>query len=155
VEAFDDFAVTIQAGAVPYRIDIDGSPRVLLVSSSKGYWLVPKGHVDPGETALAAAEREAAEEAGIVGRAHGEPLGTFEYEKSDGRLCRCTLFALRVSEVLEEWGEAKVRDRRWTTVPHASAAVRWPGMGALIARLPGVVRKGGNGAGAEGRGAAS
>lgn len=47
--------------------------RILLVKRRKepnaGTWGFPGGHVEPGETALAAAERELLEETGVVARA--------------------------------------------------------------------------------------
>ncbi|RCV52795.1 NUDIX hydrolase [Marinitenerispora sediminis] len=45
--------------------------------SYAGHWLLPGGHVDPGETAEDAARREAAEEAGVV---VGElaPVGVYD-----------------------------------------------------------------------------
>ena len=46
--------------------------RVLLVKRKNepdaGLWGFPGGHVDPGETALAAAARELREETGVIGR---------------------------------------------------------------------------------------
>jgi 8-oxo-dGTP pyrophosphatase MutT (NUDIX family) len=41
-------------------------------------WLLPKGHIEPGETARTAAEREVFEETGIRGSA-GPALGRVEY----------------------------------------------------------------------------
>lgn len=50
---------------------LDGD-RVLLVQRRNppdaGLWGFPGGHVEPGETALAAAARELAEETGVIGR---------------------------------------------------------------------------------------
>ena len=43
--------------------------RFLLVRSRDGrHWVLPKGHIDPGESAEEAAVREVREEAGVVGK---------------------------------------------------------------------------------------
>jgi 8-oxo-dGTP pyrophosphatase MutT (NUDIX family) len=55
------------AGAVVFRRRND-QVRYLVVSSSDGLnWVLPKGHIDPGETPEIAALRELEEEAGVVG----------------------------------------------------------------------------------------
>ena len=55
------------AGAVVFRKRND-QVLYLVVSSSDGLnWVLPKGHIDPGETPEIAALRELEEEAGIVG----------------------------------------------------------------------------------------
>lgn len=55
------------AGAVVFRKH-ESQIQYLVVSSSDGLnWVLPKGHIDPGETAEIAALRELAEEAGAVG----------------------------------------------------------------------------------------
>ena len=55
------------AGAVVFR-KRDDQVLYLVVSSSDGLnWVLPKGHIDPGETPEAAALRELEEEAGVVG----------------------------------------------------------------------------------------
>lgn len=55
------------AGAVVFR-KRDAQVFYLVVSSSDGInWVVPKGHIDPGETPELAAVRELEEEAGVVG----------------------------------------------------------------------------------------
>ena len=55
------------AGAVVFRRRND-QVLYLVVSSSDGLnWVLPKGHIDPGETPEIAALRELEEEAGVVG----------------------------------------------------------------------------------------
>jgi 8-oxo-dGTP diphosphatase len=68
-----------QSGAIVVRLD-GKQPRVLLVTSKRNpkRWIFPKGHVEKGETAEAAALRETREEAGIVARPVG-PAGVLEF----------------------------------------------------------------------------
>lgn len=55
------------AGGVVFRSH-NGEFLYLVVSSSDGQnWVLPKGHIEPGESPEAAAVREIAEEAGVVG----------------------------------------------------------------------------------------
>jgi 8-oxo-dGTP pyrophosphatase MutT (NUDIX family) len=51
----------------------------------RGEWLLPKGHIEPGETPRVAAEREVLEETGIRGRA-GASLRIIEYEFYSNRV---------------------------------------------------------------------
>jgi 8-oxo-dGTP pyrophosphatase MutT (NUDIX family) len=55
------------AGGVVYRINNEGTIEYLLVSAStnQNRWVLPKGHIEHGETEQQAASREVAEEAGI------------------------------------------------------------------------------------------
>lgn len=58
---------TTHAGAVVFRGN-DDRVLYLVVSSSDGAnWVLPKGHIDAGESAEIAALRELAEEAGVTG----------------------------------------------------------------------------------------
>jgi 8-oxo-dGTP diphosphatase len=58
-----------QAGAIVVRRAKTG-PVVLLVTAKRNpkHWIFPKGHIEDGETARAAALREAHEEAGVDAR---------------------------------------------------------------------------------------
>jgi 8-oxo-dGTP pyrophosphatase MutT (NUDIX family) len=82
------------AGGVVARI-VDGAPQYLLVEANghPGEWVLPKGHIEPGETAEAAAVREVEEEAGvraaIVARA-----GDNEY-MAEGERVRTIFFLMR------------------------------------------------------------
>ena len=56
----------VSAGGVAHRVD-DGRIEVVVIkTSSEGRWQLPKGMIDPGETAEIAALREVREEAGIA-----------------------------------------------------------------------------------------
>lgn len=55
----------------------------LVVSSSDGAnWVLPKGHIDPGETAETAALRELQEEAGVLGEIV-QSLSARQFKKRD------------------------------------------------------------------------
>jgi mutator protein MutT len=64
----DDKKTIQQAGAIVFKTDGE-MPLVLLVRAKKdpAHWIFPKGHIEPGETAEAAAIRELLEEAGVKG----------------------------------------------------------------------------------------
>ncbi len=89
-----------QAGAIAVRID-DGEVRFLLVTARRdpSQWIFPKGHIEPGESASAAALRELAEEAGVKGRLAGEiGVSRFRDETRDGGRDLCvTYFLVRAS----------------------------------------------------------
>jgi 8-oxo-dGTP pyrophosphatase MutT (NUDIX family) len=57
-----------QAGAIPFTV-VKGRPKILLVRARQtpSDWIFPKGHIEPGEDAAAAAVRELEEEAGVRG----------------------------------------------------------------------------------------
>lgn len=69
------------AGGVCVKV-VDAVPYVALIArlnrNNKKEWCLPKGHIEPGETAAEAARREIAEEAGVNGRVLRE-LCTIEY----------------------------------------------------------------------------
>jgi 8-oxo-dGTP pyrophosphatase MutT (NUDIX family) len=70
----------VSAGGLIWRRNANnGSIEVVLVRpAGKGTWVLPKGHVEPGETLLEAALREANEESGLEVVAD-EPLGQVAY----------------------------------------------------------------------------
>lgn len=108
-----------QACAAPYRVGAGRALEFCLVTSlNKGRWGFPKGTVDPGETFLETALKEAWEEAGLCGEIVGEPLGRYDYEKWGGPL-RVTVVLMRVTETLDEWLEKRMRQRLWCSADEA------------------------------------
>jgi len=79
--------------------------EVLVVSQRGRSWSLPKGHIDPGEDALAAAKREIYEESGIRDLELIRELGMYERHKirrdgGDDRSERkvITMFLFRTSQ---------------------------------------------------------
>lgn len=60
----DDLAVAEQAGGVVF----DGAGRIAIRRARAGDWVLPKGHIEAGESAATAAVREVAEEMGLATR---------------------------------------------------------------------------------------
>jgi 8-oxo-dGTP pyrophosphatase MutT (NUDIX family) len=75
-----DGAVT-HAGAVVFRRSDSGDTEFLLVGarSPRREWVLPKGHIEPGESPEDCALRELREEAGIDGKVVGD-LGEIAFD---------------------------------------------------------------------------
>ncbi|MGN6755621.1 MAG: NUDIX domain-containing protein [Thermomicrobiales bacterium] len=107
--------LTEQAGGVV----IDAQDRVALRQAKNGDWVLPKGHIEAGESAAAAAVREVAEETGLAARIVdwlGETRFTYKKERHVG------YFLLYVEQVLPEFAAHDGTDT--TLVPLADAADR-------------------------------
>jgi len=127
-----------QASAIPFRRRRGSIEFCLITSISSGRWGFPKGIIDPGDTAVITALKEAREEAGLDGRIIGDPLGEYTYHKWETSLVVETLL-MEVTAEEAHWQEAELRDRRWCTADEARNLVdrdelRWL-IGAAIERL--------------------
>jgi len=122
-----------QSGVIPYRFTGDGLQILLVTSSSGTRWVVPKGDVEPGLTALESAVKEAYEEAGIVGVAGARPVGSFLYFKGSAQRV-CALYPLAVAKVLSKWPEME-RLRLWMPPHRAVECAGHPGLDRCIRAL--------------------
>ncbi|MEY2491219.1 MAG: hypothetical protein QOH24_170 [Verrucomicrobiota bacterium] len=120
-----------QSGVIPYRLKRNKAEVLLITSRGRGRWIIPKGVIDPGTSAIDSACKEAYEEAGIRGQTSATALGKYQYDKWGGT-CTVTVFALEVSTLLETWPEDSVRRRRWMSVQEAAQAVEEPALRKLI-----------------------
>jgi 8-oxo-dGTP pyrophosphatase MutT (NUDIX family) len=128
-----DDAYIRQAGAIPLR-----NGRLCLITSRNGKrWVIPKGLIEPGQTAGETALQEAWEEAGLVGALEPEPVGSYLYDKYGGT-CHVTVFVLRVADVAQEWPERDSRQRIWVSPTGALRRVDDPGLADVLrSALPG------------------
>jgi 8-oxo-dGTP pyrophosphatase MutT (NUDIX family) len=111
---------------VPTRRAPDGS-RVLAL---------PKGHVDPGETALQAAKREVREETGIVAEPVHE-LGEARYwYRRDGRTISkaVSFYLFRYVEGDTEDHDDEVEEARWIGLREAQTALSHAGEREMVVR---------------------
>ncbi|MCI0379452.1 MAG: NUDIX hydrolase [Gemmataceae bacterium] len=116
-----------QAAALPLR-----NGRVCLVTSSNGKrWVIPKGLIEPGQTAGETALQEAWEEAGLVGVLQAEPIGSYVYEKWCGK-CHVTVFVMHVTEIAQAWPERDLRQRVWLGPMGAIERIEDPGLVDLV-----------------------
>ena len=94
------------------------SREYLLVQASKNpsEWVLPKGHIEPGESAEAAAVREVREETGVSARID-KPLGRIVFIDGDGRNVSVQFFLMEA--VGDQSPPAEPRGHKWLSLPDA------------------------------------
>ena len=120
-----------QAGVVPYRYRSEQVEIAIVTTSGGGNWIIPKGRIDPGESAPESACREAEEEAGLRGVIEGGAIGSFVSRKTSGAV-GVHVFLMRVTQELDHWSEKDLRHRRWVTPEEAASRVREPDLAEIL-----------------------
>ena len=126
-----------QSAAVPYRIDERRGVLVMLVTSrTRRRWIIPKGKIGSRVLASRSAEREAFEEAGVIGRLNKTPIGVYRQAAAlnfdpPGDI-EVQTYALEVLAELPVWQEMDVRERRWFTIMDAIKIVGDPEISAIL-----------------------
>lgn len=120
-----DYAITSQSfnqsAVVPYRL-VNSELEILLITTRKGRWIIPKGIIEPELSAAESAAKEALEEAGAIGKLEQNEIGNYTYEKWGGT-CHVRVFLLRVTKVLDTWQEQFFRRRKWYALEEAIETV--------------------------------
>lgn len=130
-----------QAGVIPFVEDPSGALKVLLIRRRhKRKWGIPKGLIEPADTAAQTARIEALEEAGVEGTLSPEPVGEFEYAKWGG-ICRVAVFLMRVRFESDEYPESQIRQRRWFDLTDALRRPTRKGVRALLEQLPELIEQ--------------
>lgn len=128
--------VHAQLAALCWR-KANGGREVLLVTSSTGRWILPKGWpingLHPGDAALV----EAWEEAGVKkGKVTRKPLGAFLGAKrslaGDDEPSVTKVFAVKVEQTVTDYPEADRRDRIWVSPAQAAELVDEDGLREIL-----------------------
>lgn len=114
--------------------------QVLLVTSSHGRWILPKGWPIKGKNGAQTAAQEAWEEAGVKStEVTHDPVGWFPSfkRKSDGTKipCETEVYAVEVASLAKTFPEAGRRKRRWVSVAQALTLVDEPGLRDILRRF--------------------
>ncbi len=99
------------AGGIIFRHGAEGVIEILLIQDAKDRWTIPKGHIEPGETAVQTARREIGEEAGLTNvEMHGW-LGKihFRYRRAD----RLVLMTTQIYLVKAIGDTAAIKKEEW------------------------------------------
>lgn len=108
--------------------------EVAVVSQRGDSWSLPKGHIDPGETAQQAAEREIIEETGITQLALIRELGSYERYKigkggegeDTGELKRIRMFFYKTLQQALQPRDAHNPEARWVPIEEVAGLLTHP-----------------------------
>lgn len=135
------------AGGIVYRMSRDNKDiEILLIQDSKGRWTIPKGHIEPGETAKQTAVREIGEETGLfhievmmwLGKIH------FQYRRLDKLVLMMTQIYLvralddRETAHKEQW----MKEIRWFKFNDAIDAIEYEDIQKLMLLAKNKIRQG-------------
>ncbi len=132
--------ISQQYAALPWR-KTQGLEILLITSRETRRWVIPKGWPMAGLSAAESAAQEAFEEAGIRGQMAAQAMGHYTYSKRPRggarKRFRVEVFAMEVTEVLDQWPEAHERARQWLSPQEALVLVEEPELAALIRTFAG------------------
>ncbi|WP_281026252.1 NUDIX hydrolase [Rhizobium sp. BK529] len=122
-----------QSGAICCRVERGGKLSVLLLTSrDTGRWVIPKGYLQRKEKPYRCAQREAFEEAGIIGKVRKRPLGYYTYLKDQETSLAVSVHLLRFKEESDRFPECTQRRKIWIAPAEAALLVEEPELQALF-----------------------
>lgn len=139
ITLLSDTTTRTQYGAICWRMHKSGIQVLLVTSRDTGRWIIPKGWPTAGATDAGSAEREAWEEAGVLGKMLPLCLGVYAYDKVvvPGRSIPCVVavYPLRVTELKKRFPERKQRRRKWFSLEDATRKVAEPELRQILAEF--------------------
>lgn len=136
IEPFFRRPAVVQVAGLCWRVR-DDALQVLLVQSSRGRWILPKGWPIEGMNGPETALHEAWEEAGVrKGKAKREALGPVadvkRFDTGQEVPCELHIYPIRVEKTVMDYPEAGERDRKWMAAEKAAATVDNPELATII-----------------------
>jgi 8-oxo-dGTP pyrophosphatase MutT (NUDIX family) len=114
-------------------IPIYGDQVVMITTRSRGFWVIPKGIVEPDLSPQDSAAKEAWEEAGIKGKVKKRRVGTYRYQKWGGT-CHVEVFVMEVKELRDKFPENTARKRKLMDPKHAIKRAHPQALSRLLKR---------------------
>ena len=115
-----------RVGIIPFEVR-NGLVAVMFVTSqTRGRWILPKGKQRSGESHLETCQREGFEEGGIRGTVLGNfPITTVISRQTKIEKVRMpvTYYPFSVMDQVDDWPEARKRERHWTLIKDAPSIV--------------------------------
>ena len=106
-----------QSAVIPFRVKNGRFEILLITSSKKKKWIIPKGIIEQNMTPQESALKEALEEAGVSGKVSEKMFGEYSYKKW-GDTCNVKVYLMKVTKELEKWME-DYRKRKWVSINEA------------------------------------
>lgn len=117
---------------------VQGRPLVLLIRDSYGHWGFPKGHLERGERADAAAIREVMEETGLAAVSIVTSIATIDwFFRFRGRLIHknCEFFLMETAaERTNPQQSEGITACRWTTLDEARRLIAYENARGVLVR---------------------
>lgn len=142
----------VAAGAV--LVDPANREILLIHQAADDRWCFPKGHVEPGETALEAARREVAEETGLTAFSLAEELDAVTYRYYDPvrrvSVVKTSIYYVGEAPRSELQLESGFDRARWAPSASAIRLLKYENERELVRRLenrradPGAARRAGS-----------
>ena len=123
-----------EIGALPYRFRKKQLEIVLITTRRRKRWIFPKGQIEKRLTSLKVAELEAFEEAGIVGRIEKGDDREFAVRRGS-RKVRLKVFPMKCDKLLDDWPEAKERQRIVIRIDEALKMIKGKSLRKCVKRL--------------------
>nr|WP_262928074.1 NUDIX hydrolase [Rhizobium cauense] len=118
------------------RSQADGPEVLMITTRETRRWMIPKGWPINGLTPREVAEREAWEEAGVVGKVKRKPFGEFRYSKilADGRKIEplVSVYLIKVRRRKKRFPEMAERNVIWMKPVEAARHVNEPDLRKLL-----------------------